>query len=50
MLAPLRRKNTGAITPEIQWLLYAENELAPLRRKLTAAHHGAKRQIYPDTL
>jgi hypothetical protein len=35
MLAPLRRKNTGAITPEIQWLLYAENELAPLRRKLT---------------
>ena len=38
-VAPLRRKNTGAITPEIQWLLYAGNEMAPLRRKLTLAKH-----------
>ena len=38
-LAPLCRKNTGSITPEIQWLLYAENKLAPLRRKLTARDH-----------
>jgi hypothetical protein len=42
MLAPLRRKNTGAITPEIQWLLYAENELAPLRRKLTLVEKAAQ--------
>jgi len=30
-LAPIRRKRTGAITPKIDWLLYAENQAAPLR-------------------
>jgi hypothetical protein len=28
---------SGAITPEMQWLLYSENPVAPLRRKSTGA-------------
>ena len=34
-MAPLRRKRTGAFMPEIHWRHYAENKLAPIRRKLT---------------
>jgi hypothetical protein len=32
-VAPLRRKSSGSITAEIEWLHYADNLLAPLCRK-----------------
>ncbi|OTP67689.1 hypothetical protein PAMC26510_30340 [Caballeronia sordidicola] len=34
-MAPLRRKLTGAFTPKTPWRHYAENEMAPIRRKFT---------------
>ncbi len=34
-MAPLRRKSTGSFTPKTEWLLYAENRVAPFRRKFT---------------
>lgn len=39
-VAPLRRKESGSFTPKKYWSLYAENEMAPLRRKLTAGHRN----------
>jgi hypothetical protein len=38
-VAPLRRKSGGSFTPKIPWLLYDENVLDPLRRKLTKADY-----------
>jgi hypothetical protein len=37
-VAPLRRKTTGAFTPETPWLHYAGNPVAPLRRKRNGAY------------
>jgi hypothetical protein len=34
-VAPICRKRSGSITAEIHWLLYAENGLAPMCRKMT---------------
>jgi hypothetical protein len=35
LLAPLRRKRRGSMTPKIRWRHYAENEMAPICRKFT---------------
>jgi hypothetical protein len=44
---PLIRERSGAFTPRKPWLLYAEDSLAPLRRKqngsITATIHNSLR-------
>lgn len=43
-MAPLCRKSGGAITAKITWLLYAENEMAPYRRKFTTITRPVARE------
>ncbi len=38
---------SGAITPEIWWHHYADNEMAPIRRKFTPSMTGAPLTFKP---